>query len=82
MKRTSITIPDELAYALEREAHRRETSASDVVRESLVAYLGLAPGAERARSLIGIFDGDSTLSEEVATYTAEHIAEHIARENQ
>ena len=45
VRRTTITLPDDLARALAREAKRRETSASEVVRAALVAHLGL--GAPR-----------------------------------
>jgi Arc/MetJ-type ribon-helix-helix transcriptional regulator len=41
MKRTTISLPDELARALEREASRRRTSISEVVRCALVEQLGL-----------------------------------------
>ena len=42
MKRTTISLPDDLAVALEREAQRRRLSVSYVVREALQAQLGLA----------------------------------------
>ena len=42
MKRTTISIPNELALAAEREARRRSTSVSEIAREALAAYLGLA----------------------------------------
>jgi Arc/MetJ-type ribon-helix-helix transcriptional regulator len=41
MKRTTISLPDELAQALEREASRRRTSISEVVRCAIVEQLGL-----------------------------------------
>jgi Arc/MetJ-type ribon-helix-helix transcriptional regulator len=39
MKRTTITLPDDLARMLDREARRHETSVSDVVRRALTAHL-------------------------------------------
>jgi len=42
MKRTTITLPDELATAVAREAHRRRLSVSQIAREALAAHLGLA----------------------------------------
>jgi len=42
MRRTTITLPDELAQAVEREARRRAVSVSQVTREALAAHLGLA----------------------------------------
>jgi Arc/MetJ-type ribon-helix-helix transcriptional regulator len=41
MKRTTVSLPDELSAALGREAHRRRTSQSDVVREALRSHFGL-----------------------------------------
>jgi Arc/MetJ-type ribon-helix-helix transcriptional regulator len=46
MKRTTISLPDDLAAALERETHRRRISASAVAREALARYLGLAEDGE------------------------------------
>ena len=42
MKRTTISLPDDLAAALERETRRRATPASAIVRDALADYLGLA----------------------------------------
>ena len=42
MKRTTITLPDDLAAALEREAHRRRISISQVACEAIAARLGMA----------------------------------------
>ncbi|HTR89447.1 MAG TPA: CopG family transcriptional regulator [Solirubrobacteraceae bacterium] len=47
MQRTTISLPDDLALALSREAHRRRSSASAVTREALRIHLGLTPGASR-----------------------------------
>ena len=47
MKRTTVTLPDELVDALERAARRGHTSVSEVVRRMLAAQLGLIPGGER-----------------------------------
>ena len=44
MKRTTLSIPDELASAVEREARRRALSVSEVTREALAAHLGLTGG--------------------------------------
>ena len=41
MKRTSIALPDDLAACLDQEAQRTGTSASDIARRALAAYLGL-----------------------------------------
>lgn len=49
MKPTTITLPDDLALAVEREARRRSVSVSQVVREALAASLGVA--AEHPREV-------------------------------
>ncbi|HEY3057629.1 MAG TPA: CopG family transcriptional regulator [Chloroflexota bacterium] len=41
MRRTTISLPDDLAGCVAREASRRRTSVSEVVRDALVAHLGL-----------------------------------------
>lgn len=40
MTRTTISLPDDLATLLAREARRRETSVSDVVRQAIASFLG------------------------------------------
>jgi Arc/MetJ-type ribon-helix-helix transcriptional regulator len=47
MKRTTISLPDDLAQAVEREARRRSTSVSEVTRDALTKHLGLVPGEPR-----------------------------------
>lgn len=47
MKRTTVSLPDDLAQSLRREARRREVSASELTREALQAHLGLEPGRPR-----------------------------------
>jgi Arc/MetJ-type ribon-helix-helix transcriptional regulator len=47
MKRTTISLPDDLAQALEREARRRSTSVSEVTRDALTEHFGLTPGEPR-----------------------------------
>lgn len=41
MKRITISLPDDLAQALNREAQRRHASASEVTRTALARHLGL-----------------------------------------
>jgi predicted transcriptional regulator len=47
MRRTTITLTDDLAQALAREAHRRSTSASAIARDALAKHLHLVPGDAR-----------------------------------
>jgi len=42
MKRTTISLPSDLALAAEREARRRSISVSEIAREALAAHLGMA----------------------------------------
>ena len=48
MKRTTISLPDDLAAALGREARRRGVPVSQVAREAIEARVGRSTGAHRA----------------------------------
>lgn len=47
MRRTTISLPDDMARALDREARRQGTSASAVAREALAERLHLRAGEAR-----------------------------------
>jgi predicted transcriptional regulator len=47
MKRTTVSLPDDLAAALQREARRRRLPISQVAREALEAHLGRRGTARR-----------------------------------
>jgi predicted transcriptional regulator len=47
MRRTTISLPDDLADALEREARRRSLPASAIARDALSDYLGFGRAGER-----------------------------------
>lgn len=47
MKRTTISLPDDLASTLAREARRSHRSASQIVRDALAGHLGLASDTPR-----------------------------------
>jgi predicted transcriptional regulator len=47
MTRTTITLPDELAVLLAREARRRSTSVSEVVRSAVASHLGVGQQERR-----------------------------------
>jgi Arc/MetJ-type ribon-helix-helix transcriptional regulator len=47
MTRTTVTLPDELAALLAREARRHQTSVSEVVRRALTAFLDVAADGRR-----------------------------------
>jgi predicted transcriptional regulator len=54
MKRTSVSLPDEMAKALEREARRRGTSVSAIAREALADRLHLRAGEARELPFVGV----------------------------
>jgi predicted transcriptional regulator len=47
MKRTTISLPDDLASALAREARRRNSSASEIARAALARHLGMVADQPR-----------------------------------
>ncbi|MBI4265965.1 MAG: ribbon-helix-helix protein, CopG family [Acidobacteria bacterium] len=44
MMRTTVSLPDDLATLLAREARRRETSVSDIVRRAVQSFLDASGG--------------------------------------
>ena len=46
MTRRTIALPEDLAQILTCEARRRDTSVSEIVRQALIAYLGLVAGEQ------------------------------------
>jgi Arc/MetJ-type ribon-helix-helix transcriptional regulator len=54
MKRTTVSLPDELAQAVAREARRRGVSVSEVARDALAAHLDLAPDRPRHLSFAAL----------------------------
>jgi len=59
MKRTTITLSDELAVAVEREAHRRRTSVSQVVRDAVAAHIGVSGDGRRSLPFAALGDSGS-----------------------
>ena len=47
MKRTTISLTDELGAALDREARRRGLSASAIVRDALAERLGVGRASDQ-----------------------------------
>jgi predicted transcriptional regulator len=47
MRRTTISLPDDLADALDREARRRSLPASAIARDALSDYLGIGRAGEQ-----------------------------------
>ena len=81
MKRTTISLPDDLAAALEREAARRRVPVSQVAREAIEDRLGMTGDGPRelpfanlgASGLPGIDDNDES-------YLREHWPDAIDRD--
>ena len=81
MKRTTISLPDDLAAALEREAARRRVPVSQVAREAIEARLGMTGDGPRelpfaslgASGLPGIAHSDEA-------YLSEHWPDAIDRD--
>jgi len=60
MRRTIISLPDELAGALDREARRRPMPAPAIARDALTAYLGIGgPGDRRSRRSVAVVHSDT-----------------------
>jgi len=47
MTRTTVTLPDDLALVLAREARRHDTSVSEIVRRAVASFVGLSSGQRR-----------------------------------
>jgi len=54
MKRTTITLPEPLAQAVEREARRRRVSVSAIARDALAGHLGLDPDSPRELPFVAL----------------------------
>ena len=79
MKRTTISLPDDLAAALDREAARRRVPVSQVAREAIEARLGMAGDGPREVSFIGIArSGYTTTSMDIEELLAAEWADAIA----
>jgi hypothetical protein len=73
MKRTTISLPDDVSDALVREAHRRRVPVSQVAREAIASTLGLDDERPRDLSFIGIADsGLPGIADGDEAYLAEH----------
>ena len=54
MRRTTISLPDDVTAGLQREAARRRVPVSQVAREAIEAHLGRPAGARRELRFAGI----------------------------
>jgi plasmid stability protein len=58
MNRTTLSLPDDLASALKREARRRHTSVSSVAREALSDHFGFGGEGPREVPFAAIVSDD------------------------
>ncbi len=66
MRRTTISLPDDLVAALEREASRRRVSVSRIARGAIERELGWDAEQPREIPFVGMFDsGGQNLAEYV-----------------
>jgi Arc/MetJ-type ribon-helix-helix transcriptional regulator len=81
MKRTTISLPDDLAVAVEREARRRRVSVSEVARRALAEHLGLDDGARRKLPFVALGrSGHHDTAERIEEILAREWADHIDRD--
>lgn len=73
MKRTTISLPDDLAAALGREAARRRVPVSQVAREAIEARLGWNEEGPRELPFIGIAESKDS------EWTAADLDEFLAK---
>lgn len=82
MKRTTITIDDDLAVRLEREQRRQGNSASAVIREALEAYLNSRRQPRRLSfANLGATGTGEAVGRNAEAILADHYADDIARRN-
>jgi hypothetical protein len=68
MKRTTISLPDVLAAALEREARRRRVAVSQVAREAIEARLGRTVSDRRRLPFVALGrSGHRTTARDIET---------------
>lgn len=83
MKRTTITLPEEALSRLEREARRRHTSVSAVVRECIATKFPDLEESEGPRhvAFAGIFsDGGYPTAADMDDYLAKHWADDLTKD--
>lgn len=81
MRRTTISLPDDLGLALEREAHRRHTSQSEVVRDALRTRLEM-DGKKRKIGFAAVGRStDGRTAAEAKQMLRETWADHIEKDS-
>jgi Arc/MetJ-type ribon-helix-helix transcriptional regulator len=81
MKRTTISLPDDLATAVQREARRRRMSVSEVTRQALTEHLGLDGTKRRKLPFAAIGrSGQPDLADRMEEILAREWADDIDRD--
>jgi hypothetical protein len=81
MKRATITLPEDLADLVDREARRLQTSFSEVVRQYIVRGLSGTDGKPREIPWAGLFqDPDMIPAERMDDELAAHWADDLNRD--
>ena len=81
MHRTTITLSDDLASRVEREARRQRVSVSAVVRGALEREFASTAGAKRRIAFAGIVDDpEAPPAHQLDSHLAQHWADAIARD--
>jgi Arc/MetJ-type ribon-helix-helix transcriptional regulator len=79
MKRTTISLPDDLAVAVEREARRRRVSISEVARQALAEHLGRDGSTRRRLPFAAVGrSGSGDAARDMEEILAREWADHIA----
>jgi hypothetical protein len=80
MKRTTITLPDELSDLVDSEARRRQTSVSEVIRTFIVQ--GLAGSTEKPREIpfAGLFHDPGMAGGSIDEALKQHWTDDIDRD--
>ena len=82
MKRTTISLPDDLVVALEREARRGRQSRSEVARVALRAYLLVGNGDARELPFAAVGHNEAARpAAELDQLLREEWAGHIERDS-
>ena len=81
MTRITISVPDELSAALDREARRRRRSRSEIARDALRAHLGVDTSERRELPFAAIgSSGGGRGAAELEEFLEEHWADDIAED--
>ncbi len=79
MKRTTVSLPDDLAGIVGREARRRNTSVSDIVRAALATHFKLDQPRELPFAALG-HSGHPNASRDIDEILAAEWADDIERD--